>query len=187
DLLSPRCHDLLPTPGTQPRPQDSNPLLTTPTTAPGPDRYPANSLSSPRPSLAITAYQCHQPPPLAASLAITAVTATSAPVSAITPPIATTSAPAPPVTPSPCQDPHHASQSRITATQSPHAMPRSHSLLTSPPPRVSAFPVRDLHAMRHVSTSPCPARPLGLTPSPSATTRCWNPGLSPGPYILRSI
>ncbi|KAG6863498.1 hypothetical protein C0993_011269, partial [Termitomyces sp. T159_Od127] len=124
-----------------PRPQDSNPLKTTPTTAPGPDRYPANSLGSPRPSPPITACQRHQPPPLAASPAITAVTATSALVSAITPPIAATSAPAPPITPGPHQDPHHASQSRITAARPPHATPRSCFLLTAPPLHVSAFPV----------------------------------------------
>ncbi|KAG6859295.1 hypothetical protein C0993_004161, partial [Termitomyces sp. T159_Od127] len=98
-----------------PRPRDSNPVKTTPTTAPGPDRYPANSLGSPQPSLPITTHQRHQPPPLVASLAITAVTATSAPVSAITPPIAATSALAPPVIPGPHRDPHHASRSRITA------------------------------------------------------------------------
>ncbi|KAG6863431.1 hypothetical protein C0993_011473, partial [Termitomyces sp. T159_Od127] len=57
---------------TQPRPQDSNPPKTTPTTAPGPDHYPTNSLGSPQPSPPITACQRHQPPPSAASLAITA-------------------------------------------------------------------------------------------------------------------
>ncbi|KAG6867789.1 hypothetical protein C0993_011056, partial [Termitomyces sp. T159_Od127] len=55
-----------------PQPWDSNPLKTTPTTTLGPDRYLANSLSSPRPSLPITAHQRHQPPPPAASPAITA-------------------------------------------------------------------------------------------------------------------
>ncbi|KAG6897526.1 hypothetical protein C0993_007475, partial [Termitomyces sp. T159_Od127] len=65
------CHDPLPTPRTQPWPQDSNPLKTTPTTAPGPDCYPANFLGSPRPSPPITARQRHQPPPPAASLVIT--------------------------------------------------------------------------------------------------------------------
>ncbi|KAG6882164.1 hypothetical protein C0993_011736 [Termitomyces sp. T159_Od127] len=133
------CHDLLLTPRTQPWPWDSNPPKTTPTTAPGPDRYPANSLGNPRLSLAITARRHHQPPPLAAfpaitghyrhshrhlrhPPAITAVTATSVPVSAITLPIAATSTPAPPVTPSPCRDLHHASRSCITATNlcSPH-------------------------------------------------------------------
>ncbi|KAG6871292.1 hypothetical protein C0993_003531, partial [Termitomyces sp. T159_Od127] len=123
-----------------PRPRDSNPPKTTPTTALGLDCYPANSLSNSQPSLAITARQRHQPPPLVASPAITAVTATSALVSAITPPIAAMSALAPPVTPGPRRDPHHASQSRITAARPLHAMPRSRSLLTSPPPHVSAFP-----------------------------------------------
>ncbi|KAG6874853.1 hypothetical protein C0993_011935, partial [Termitomyces sp. T159_Od127] len=84
---------------TQLRPQDPNPLKTTPTTAPGPDRYPANSLGSLRPSLAITACHHHSHRHLRHPLAITTVTATSAPVLAITPPIAATSAPAPPVTP----------------------------------------------------------------------------------------
>ncbi|KAG6882217.1 hypothetical protein C0993_011482, partial [Termitomyces sp. T159_Od127] len=149
-----------------------------------PDRYPANSLSSPRPSPPITTCQRHQPLPLAASPAITAMTATSVPVSAITPPIAATSALAPPVTPGLRQDPHHASRSRITAARPLHAMPRSCFLLTAPPPHVSAFPVQDLHTARHVSTSPHPMWPPGLTPSPGTATRHWNPGLSPGPYVL---
>ncbi|KAG6894348.1 hypothetical protein C0993_011748 [Termitomyces sp. T159_Od127] len=80
-------------------PQDANPLKTTPTTAPGPDRYLVNSLGSPRPSPPITARHHHSHHHLRHSPAITAMTATSAPVSAITPPIAATSALAPPVTP----------------------------------------------------------------------------------------
>ncbi|KAG6893447.1 hypothetical protein C0993_001064, partial [Termitomyces sp. T159_Od127] len=101
------CHDLLPTPRTQPQLQDSNPLKTTPMTALSSDRYLANSLSSPRQSPPIIAHQRHQPPPLAASLAITAMTATSAPVLAITLPIAATSAPAHAETP--ITDHNHAS------------------------------------------------------------------------------
>ncbi|KAG6895313.1 hypothetical protein C0993_009731, partial [Termitomyces sp. T159_Od127] len=49
------CHDPLPTPRTQPRPQDSSTPKTTPTTAPGPDRYPANSPGHHRPSPPINA------------------------------------------------------------------------------------------------------------------------------------
>ncbi|KAG6876288.1 hypothetical protein C0993_004297 [Termitomyces sp. T159_Od127] len=102
--------------------RDSNPPKTTPTTAPGPDRYLANSpghhrpsppvnttshhhLQHSRPSPAITARQRHSHRHSRHPPAITAVTATSAPGLSyhITP------APAPPVTPGPCQDPHHAS------------------------------------------------------------------------------
>ncbi|KAG6883215.1 hypothetical protein C0993_007373 [Termitomyces sp. T159_Od127] len=49
------CHDPLPTPGTQPRPRDSSTPKTTPTTAPGPDRYPANSPGHHQPSPPINA------------------------------------------------------------------------------------------------------------------------------------
>ncbi|KAG6898659.1 hypothetical protein C0993_005316 [Termitomyces sp. T159_Od127] len=86
----------------------------TPTTALGPDRYLANLLGSPWPSPAITATSHHH---LQHSSAITAMTATSALASAITPPIAATSvlASATPIAPGLRQDPHHASQSCITA------------------------------------------------------------------------
>ncbi|KAG6876972.1 hypothetical protein C0993_011447, partial [Termitomyces sp. T159_Od127] len=93
--LNGTCHDLLPTPGTQPQPWDSNPPKTTPTTAPGPDCYLANSSGYHRPSPAINAtshlYLRHPWPSLAITghchhshrhswhpPAITAVTATSA-------------------------------------------------------------------------------------------------------------
>ncbi|KAG6864546.1 hypothetical protein C0993_008754 [Termitomyces sp. T159_Od127] len=83
-------------PWTQPRPRDSNPPRTTPTTAPGPDRYLANSPGHHQPSPPVNATSHRhlrhpQPsPPIAArhhhshrhswhSPAITAVTATSAP------------------------------------------------------------------------------------------------------------
>ncbi|KAG6883303.1 hypothetical protein C0993_006925 [Termitomyces sp. T159_Od127] len=151
---SSNCHDPLPTSETQPQPRGSNSPKTTPTTAPGPDRYPANSLGHhwpsppvnttshhhlwhPRPSPAITAH-CHhshrhsrRPP------AITAMTTTSA----LGLGYHTTSVPAPPITPGPRQDPHHASRSRITTdlTSACHALlPLP---LTAPLPRVSAFPV----------------------------------------------
>ncbi|KAG6876705.1 hypothetical protein C0993_000969 [Termitomyces sp. T159_Od127] len=116
------CHDPLPTSRTQPQPQDSNPPKTTPTTAPGPDRYPANSPGHHRPSPPVnTTSHRHlrhpQPsPPIATRHphshhhsrhppAITAMTATSAPGLGyhITP------APAPPIIPGPRRDPHHAS------------------------------------------------------------------------------
>ncbi|KAG6876353.1 hypothetical protein C0993_003833, partial [Termitomyces sp. T159_Od127] len=167
-------------PATDPR--DSNPPKTTPTTAPGPDHYPANSLGNPRPSPAITACRRHQPPPPVASPAITghhrpslpqprhppaitAVTATSAPVSAITPPIAATSAPAPPVTPGPHQDPHHASQSCITAadlrTPCPAPAPSSpHHHDVSLRFQYETSTLRDM-------SQPCPA-PCGPRVSPQA-------------------
>ncbi|KAG6884443.1 hypothetical protein C0993_011069 [Termitomyces sp. T159_Od127] len=107
---------------TQPQPQDSNPPKTTSTTAPGPDRYLANSPSHHRPSPPINAtshrYLQHPwpSPPIAAHhhyshrhlrhpLAITAMTATSAPGLGYH----ITSAPAPSITPGPRQDSHHAS------------------------------------------------------------------------------
>ncbi|KAG6895871.1 hypothetical protein C0993_009013, partial [Termitomyces sp. T159_Od127] len=149
-----------------PQPQDSNPPKTTPTTALGLDRYPANPpghhrpsppvdatshrhLQHPWPSPPITARHyhshCHSwhPP------AITAVTATSAPGLGYH----TTLAPAPPITPGLRRDPQ-----RIMIAhhyhRPPHATPRSRSLLTTPPPWVSALPVQDLRATRHVLTSP---------------------------------
>ncbi|KAG6864888.1 hypothetical protein C0993_008454 [Termitomyces sp. T159_Od127] len=110
--------------GNQPYPgdPDSNPPKTSPTTAPGPDRYPANSpgyhrpslpvnatshchLRHPWPSPAITAHRHHSHRHLWHPPAITAVTTTSAPGLGYH----TTSAPAPPVTPSPRRDPYHAS------------------------------------------------------------------------------
>ncbi|KAG6880808.1 hypothetical protein C0993_004244, partial [Termitomyces sp. T159_Od127] len=124
-----------------------------------------------------------QPPPLAAPLAITAMTATSA----LGLGYHATSAPAPPVTPDPRRDPPSCIMIAHHCRRPPLAMLRSRSLLTAPPPRVSALPVRDLRTARHVLASPHPARPPGLIPSPSAATRCWNPGLTPGPYVLRSI
>ncbi|KAG6867686.1 hypothetical protein C0993_012428 [Termitomyces sp. T159_Od127] len=171
------CHDPLPTPGTQSQPRDSNPPKTTPTTTPGPDRYPANSLGSPWPSPAITARHCHQPPPPAASLAITAVTTTSAPVSAITSPIATTSALAPPVTPGPCQDPHHASQSRITADptsacQAPLPLPPHHPTTAC----LCASSTRPLRCVTCLNLAP-PRMAPGSHPKPR---RC-DPPLEPGP------
>ncbi|KAG6898478.1 hypothetical protein C0993_006590 [Termitomyces sp. T159_Od127] len=167
-------------------PQDSNPPQNDPHDRPRPEPLPGQP---PRQPPAITACHRHQPPPLAASpLAITAVTATSALASAITPPIATTSAPVPatPVTPGPCRDPHHASRSRITAdpTSARHApLP-----LPSSPPRcrVSLRSQCETSTLCNMS-QPHPARPPGLTPGPGATTRHWNMGLSPGPYLLRSI
>ncbi|KAG6875564.1 hypothetical protein C0993_008534, partial [Termitomyces sp. T159_Od127] len=116
------CHDSLPTSGTQPWPQDSNPPKTTPTTTLGPDRYPANSPGHHRPSPPVDATSHHHlrhpwpSPPITTHChhshrhsrhppAITAVTATSAPGLGYH----TTSAPAPPITPGPHQDPHHAS------------------------------------------------------------------------------
>ncbi|KAG6897322.1 hypothetical protein C0993_007607, partial [Termitomyces sp. T159_Od127] len=141
-----------------PWPQDLNPLKITSTTALGPDRYPANSLGSPRPSPAITACHRHSHRHLRHPLAITAMTTTSAPVSAITLLIASTSALAPPVAPGLRRDPYHASQSCITATRPLHAMPCSRSLLTAPPLRVSAL---------CNMSQPCPA-PRGLQVSPQA-------------------
>ncbi|KAG6881383.1 hypothetical protein C0993_001734, partial [Termitomyces sp. T159_Od127] len=88
------CHDLLPTSGTQPRPRDSNPPKTIPTTTPGLDRYLANSPSHHRPSppVATTATATRGIP-----RAITAVIATLAPGLGYH----TTSALAPPITPGP--------------------------------------------------------------------------------------
>ncbi|KAG6867485.1 hypothetical protein C0993_002227 [Termitomyces sp. T159_Od127] len=157
----------------------------------------------PWPSPAITARQRHQLPPPAASPAITAHHHPSPPQPPplMAPPghhhrdhhisagswlshhisTGTTRHPWPTPRPPSCiMIAHH-------CRQPPHATPRSRSLLTAPPPCVSVFPVRDLHATRHVLTLPRPTQPPGLTPSPSATTRHWNPGLSPGPYVLRSI
>ncbi|KAG6893126.1 hypothetical protein C0993_001957, partial [Termitomyces sp. T159_Od127] len=105
-----------------PRPWDPNPPKTTSTTAPGPDRYPANPLGHHRPSLpvnatshrhlrhpqpspAIAAHHHHSHRHLRHPPAITAMTATSAPGLGYRIP----SAPAPPVIPGPRRDPHHAS------------------------------------------------------------------------------
>ncbi|KAG6861368.1 hypothetical protein C0993_002721, partial [Termitomyces sp. T159_Od127] len=81
-------HNPLSTPETQAWSQYSHSLKTTPTTAPGLDRYLANHLNNLWPS----------PPPATATssipLAITAMTTTSAPALAITPPMTATSAPA---------------------------------------------------------------------------------------------
>ncbi|KAG6876139.1 hypothetical protein C0993_005366 [Termitomyces sp. T159_Od127] len=116
------CHDPPPTSGTRPQPWDSNPPKTTPTTAPGLDRYLANSPSHHRPSLAVNATSHHHlqhpwpSPPITTHchhshrhswhpLAITAMTATSAPGLSYH----TTSALASPVTPGLRRDPHHTS------------------------------------------------------------------------------
>ncbi|KAG6898009.1 hypothetical protein C0993_007152, partial [Termitomyces sp. T159_Od127] len=137
-FLDTGCHDPLLAPGT--------PAL--PKSLPQPPW--AWTATQPTPP-AITARQHHQPPPPAAPLAITTVTATLAPGLGYH----TTSVPAPPVTSGLGRDPHHASQSCITADPT----PAHHALLLLPL----------------------------TTPSPGAATCRWNPGLSPGPYVLRSI
>ncbi|KAG6860657.1 hypothetical protein C0993_002861, partial [Termitomyces sp. T159_Od127] len=108
------------------------------------------------------------PPLLAAPPAITAVTATSAPGLGYH----ATSAPAPPVTPSPRRDPPSRIMIAHHCHRPLHATLRSRSLLTAPPPCVSALPVRDLHAAQHVLALPHPTQPPGLIPSPGAATRC---------------
>ncbi|KAG6882635.1 hypothetical protein C0993_009773, partial [Termitomyces sp. T159_Od127] len=113
------------------QPQDSNSLKMTPMTAPDLDCYPATTLTTlghHRPSL----------PPATATpsilLVITAVTATSALIPAITPSITTTSAPAPATPDTPlahAETPimHHNHTSPLT--QPPHAMPTPAPLLTT--------------------------------------------------------
>ncbi|KAG6867583.1 hypothetical protein C0993_000900, partial [Termitomyces sp. T159_Od127] len=132
----------------------------------------------PRPSPAITACQRHSHRHSQHLPAITAMTATSA----LGLGYHVTSAPAPPITPDPRRDPPSCIMIVHHCHRPPLATPRSHSLLTTPPPRVSAPPVRDLRAVQHVLASPRPVRPPGLIPSPGTVTRCWNPGLTPGPY-----
>ncbi|KAG6894536.1 hypothetical protein C0993_011276 [Termitomyces sp. T159_Od127] len=83
-----------------------------------------------------------QPLPLAAPPAITAVTTTSA----LGLGYHATSAPAPPVTPNPRRDPPSCIMITHHCRRPPLATPHSCSLLTAPPPRVSALPVQDLRA-----------------------------------------
>ncbi|KAG6871305.1 hypothetical protein C0993_003521, partial [Termitomyces sp. T159_Od127] len=166
-------------------------LQPSPKQPPGPPQ--AQTATRPTP-LAASSYHRLSPPPATAThsilLTITAMTATSGPASAITPPIAATSAPAPatPIAPGLCQDSHHASQSRITADPT--------SARHTPLPLPSSPPCHCMSLHSQCETSalhnmfqppPHPIWPPGLTPSSSATTCHWNPGLSPGAYLLRSI
>ncbi|KAG6880811.1 hypothetical protein C0993_004237 [Termitomyces sp. T159_Od127] len=96
----------------------------------------------PRPSPPITAHQRHSHRHSWHSPAITAVTTTSVPGLGYH----ITSAPAPPVAPDLRQDPPSRIMIAHHCHRPPLATPRSHSLLTAPPPRVSALPVRDLRA-----------------------------------------
>ncbi|KAG6882619.1 hypothetical protein C0993_009835 [Termitomyces sp. T159_Od127] len=147
--------------------------------APDLDRYPANSFDSPghhRPPPPVTATShCYLRHPLA----ITAVTATSAPVLAIMLPIAATSAPAlaTPVTPSPCRDPHHASQSCITtdltfARHTPLLLPPHH-------PTTVCLCISSMKPPRRVTclnlTPPC------IAPGSHPKPWCHDPPLEPKP------
>ncbi|KAG6874959.1 hypothetical protein C0993_011400 [Termitomyces sp. T159_Od127] len=163
------------------RPPGLSPGPGTPALPKPPPRPPqARTATRPTP-LAITAHH-HPSTPLATATcgtpAITAVTATSAPGLSYH----TTSAPAPPVTPSPCRDPHHASQSCITTDLTPARRAPLPLPLTAPLPCVSAFLVRDLHATRHVSTSPHMAP--GSHPKPRRRDPLLEP--RPEPRALRT-
>ncbi|KAG6880734.1 hypothetical protein C0993_004835, partial [Termitomyces sp. T159_Od127] len=121
------CHDPLPTPGTPALPE------------PPPQPPRARTATRPTPS-AITGHHhpsTPQPPPLAAPPAITAVTATSA----LGLGYHATSALAPPVTPGLRRDPSSHIMIAHHCCRPLHTMPCSCSLLTAPPPRVSALPV----------------------------------------------
>ncbi|KAG6882422.1 hypothetical protein C0993_010598, partial [Termitomyces sp. T159_Od127] len=115
---------------------------------------------------AITGHHCHSHRHLWHPPDITAMIATSAPVSAITLPIAATSALAPPVTPGLRRDPHHASQSCITADPT----SARHALLLLPP---------------HCSTTVClciiSARPLCYATCLNLAPPCTAPGSHPKP------